>query len=102
MFNFSGSHGDGSISETETPIVLWGAGISGPKRLKSTNLTSPPNWELDNLLRIDMNQADLVPLMSILVGIPIPVHSLVSSKVVFVFCGFLIFNRVASFSGKVF
>lgn len=54
-----GSHGTGSKHETETPFVAWGAGI---KR------NSDP---------IDINQADITPLMAILIGVAIPVNSVV-------------------------
>lgn len=59
-----GSHGDGSTSETEVPIVTWGAGLSYVKR----HLTSLP---------INIKQADVAPLMATLIGVPIPVHSVV-------------------------
>lgn len=73
-----GSHGEGSIQETETPYVAWGAGISKPQMALKNNNT-PQTWNLQYLERIDINQADLAPLMSILLGIPIPVNSVVSS-----------------------
>lgn len=59
-----GSHGDGSMSETEVPIVTWGAGLS----LNNEHLISSP---------VSINQADVAPLMATLIGIPIPVHSVV-------------------------
>ncbi|XP_028982358.1 GPI ethanolamine phosphate transferase 1 [Diachasma alloeum] len=52
-----GSHGDGSQDETETPFVAWGAGIA------------PTN------LQRDINQADIAPLISTLLGISIPTNS---------------------------
>lgn len=57
-----GSHGDGSVSETEVPIVTWGAGLSYAKK----NSVSLP---------VNINQADVAPLMATLIGVPIPVHS---------------------------
>ncbi|XP_075215460.1 phosphatidylinositol glycan anchor biosynthesis class N [Lycorma delicatula] len=70
-----GSHGDGSVSETETPVVVWGAGIAGPQKAVSNNLETPENWSLSHLSRRDVQQADLVPLMAVLIGVAIPVHS---------------------------
>lgn len=61
---FLGSHGDGSVSETEVPIVTWGSGLSYAKN----NLTALP---------VNMNQADVTPLMATLIGVPVPVNSVV-------------------------
>ncbi|OQV22806.1 GPI ethanolamine phosphate transferase 1 [Hypsibius exemplaris] len=55
-----GSHGSGQADETATPIVAWGAGITET---------------LGSGLRFDVEQADLAPLMSALIGIPIPANS---------------------------
>lgn len=52
-----GSHGDGSTFETETVFVAWGAGI---KQINE---------------RHDINQADIAPLISTLLGNNIPVNS---------------------------
>lgn len=65
-----GSHGDGSTSETEVPIVTWGAGLSYAKRANAHTIPLP----------IDMKQADVAPLMATLIGVPIPVHSVVSNN----------------------
>lgn len=71
----TGSHGAGSASETEVPLVVWGAGVAQPR--PSTGPTAPPHWQLSHLLRLDVAQADVCPLMAALIGIPIPVHSVV-------------------------
>lgn len=76
-----GSHGDGERANTETPLVGWGAGFDGPRAANSPtdfptdSPSSPANWALDHLLRRDVRQADLTPLMASLLGIPIPINS---------------------------
>ncbi|XP_033216192.1 GPI ethanolamine phosphate transferase 1 isoform X2 [Belonocnema kinseyi] len=52
-----GSHGSGSKDETETPFVAWGAGIS------------------NNSERQDIEQADITPFISTLLGQSIPVNN---------------------------
>ncbi|XP_015185779.1 PREDICTED: GPI ethanolamine phosphate transferase 1 isoform X2 [Polistes dominula] len=52
-----GSHGSGSTDETETPLIAWGAGVN------STGV------------RYDVDQADITPLISTLIGRPIPTNN---------------------------
>ncbi|XP_071558894.1 GPI ethanolamine phosphate transferase 1 [Temnothorax nylanderi] len=52
-----GSHGSGLPTETETPLIVWGAGI------KSTGF------------RQDVEQASITPLIASLIGIPIPINN---------------------------
>ncbi|XP_046492367.1 GPI ethanolamine phosphate transferase 1 isoform X1 [Neodiprion pinetum] len=52
-----GSHGSGSLDETETPLVVWGSGVNSLKK------------------QVDVEQADIAPLISSLLGIPIPVNN---------------------------
>ncbi|KAH0464799.1 hypothetical protein IEQ34_004902 [Dendrobium chrysotoxum] len=85
-----GSHGDGHPTNTDTPLVAWGAGIKGPKRLSYSSqldnnfrfvddhkhdMPTPSEWGLTGIERVDVNQADITPLMATLVGLPCPVNS---------------------------
>ncbi|KAI4351498.1 hypothetical protein L6164_005864 [Bauhinia variegata] len=85
-----GSHGDGHPTNTDTPLVAWGAGISYPKPISSSNHSdcgfrfvdnhvhdspTPKEWGLQGIERVDVNQADIAPLMSTLLGQPCPVNS---------------------------
>uniref|UniRef100_A0A6Q2WQ20 GPI ethanolamine phosphate transferase 1 n=1 Tax=Esox lucius TaxID=8010 RepID=A0A6Q2WQ20_ESOLU len=73
-----GSHGAGHPSETLTPLLVWGAGVQAAQRVPE-----PQNyhdgylqeWKLEGLRRLDVNQADIAPLMSSLIGVPIPLNS---------------------------
>ncbi|KAJ0043227.1 hypothetical protein Pint_19518 [Pistacia integerrima] len=85
-----GSHGDGHPTNTDTPLVVWGAGVNYPKPLSGINHSdcgfhfvdehahdapTPKEWGLDGNERVDVNQADIAPLMSTLLGLPCPVNS---------------------------
>lgn len=54
-----GSHGAGDPTETLTPIVAWGRGI------RHTKNGDP----------VKINQADITPLLAVLIGVSIPVNS---------------------------
>nr|CAD7442510.1 unnamed protein product [Timema bartmani] len=69
------SHGAGERSETETPLVAWGAGIRRPLPATETDPLSPQSWELAHVRRSDVRQADIAPLMATLLGVPIPTNS---------------------------
>uniref|UniRef100_A0A8C6MD82 GPI ethanolamine phosphate transferase 1 n=1 Tax=Nothobranchius furzeri TaxID=105023 RepID=A0A8C6MD82_NOTFU len=68
-----GSHGAGHPSETLTPLVVWGSGVSKAQRVTEPQLFE--DWKLEHIRRVDVNQADIAPLMASLVGLPIPVNS---------------------------
>uniref|UniRef100_A0A8C6MH85 GPI ethanolamine phosphate transferase 1 n=1 Tax=Nothobranchius furzeri TaxID=105023 RepID=A0A8C6MH85_NOTFU len=65
-----GSHGAGHPSETLTPLVVWGSGVS-----KAQRVTEPQLFEGDDFLQGNKLRADIAPLMASLVGLPIPVNS---------------------------
>lgn len=67
FFYTLGSHGAGHPTETQTPIVAWGAGINAKD-------IDPQLWENR---REDIEQADIAPLMAALLGINFPVNSVV-------------------------
>lgn len=60
-----GSHGAGHPTETRTPLVVWGAGVN-------TKGIDAERWQDQ---RIDVEQADITPLMAALLGIHFPVNS---------------------------
>lgn len=78
MLLLVGSHGDGNPQNTDTPLVAWGAGIRYPRPASASNHSdcgfrfidehlhdtpTPEEWGLDGIERIDVNQADIAPLM---------------------------------------
>lgn len=88
-----GSHGDGHPTNTDTPLVAWGAGIKYPRpatgHSHSDSVTSfvdkhahdmptPYDWGLNRVERVDVNQADIAPLM---VGLSFHLFSPQSNKV---------------------
>ncbi|KAF6159865.1 hypothetical protein GIB67_032949 [Kingdonia uniflora] len=85
-----GSHGDGHPANTDTPLVVWGAGVKHPQRSVRNgysddgfrfvddhvhHMPTPINWGLSGIERTDVNQADIAPLMATLLGLPCPVNS---------------------------
>ncbi|KAG0585367.1 hypothetical protein M758_2G006200 [Ceratodon purpureus] len=85
-----GSHGDGDPQNTETPIVVWGSGVRGPEMASpeddvddgvlfvdqhTHHETTPESWGLKYIERTDINQGDIAPLMSTLLGLPCPLNS---------------------------
>ncbi|NXG43184.1 PIGN transferase, partial [Psilopogon haemacephalus] len=72
-----GSHGAGHPSETLTPLIVWGAGVNYPQKVTSQFFEDDflKEWKLENLKRLDVNQADIAPLMASLIGVPFPLNS---------------------------
>ncbi|XP_067910052.1 GPI ethanolamine phosphate transferase 1 isoform X3 [Heterodontus francisci] len=72
-----GSHGAGHPSETLTPLVAWGPGINGPQVGSNQQFQDDflQEWKLNDWKRLDVNQADIAPLMASLIGIPFPLNS---------------------------
>jgi phosphatidylinositol glycan class N len=75
-----GSHGDGHPDNTRTPLIAWGAGVAGPKF--SQGGIAPghedefsSDWDLDQVHRHDVAQADIAALMAYLAGLEFPVNS---------------------------
>ncbi|ANB14247.1 Mcd4p [Sugiyamaella lignohabitans] len=79
-----GSHGDGHPNNTRTPLVAWGAGVPKPitTDLSGHDEFSNP-WNLP-VKRNDVNQADIAPLMSYLVGLNYPANSVGELPLAFV------------------
>jgi len=69
-----GSHGDGEPANTETPFIVWGAGIAPPSPAAAAACSSDAT-KLCPPRRIDIEQADLCPLMAALIGANIPMNS---------------------------
>lgn len=73
-----GSHGDGHPDNTRTPLVVWGAGVNKPVKgrwVKGHEDGFSKDWNLRNIQRVDVAQADVAALMTYLVGLEFPVNS---------------------------
>jgi phosphatidylinositol glycan class N len=96
-----GAHGDGDPANTRTPLVVWGAGVQGPTSVEKegqfeidlptqsraqvrAQLQAQEEQEqaaagewgaLRSLVRKDVMQADVAPLISALLGLPYPRNS---------------------------
>ncbi|XP_036673431.3 GPI ethanolamine phosphate transferase 1 [Drosophila suzukii] len=67
--NNEGNHGGGSILEIETPLFMWGAGVSRPEVDPEANFPTKPNIS-------EVDQTQLAPLMSALLGLPPPMNNM--------------------------
>lgn len=74
-----GSHGAGLPDETMTPLICWGAGIKHPRSNTYAEHVYHDGWSekwgLERIERVDVEQADIAPLMTTLFGGAIPVNS---------------------------
>lgn len=73
LLHWIGSHGTGYNHETQTPYVVWGAGV---QQVEGINI-DPETEGMSLEHRYDIQQADLAPLMSTFLSIPVPVNSVV-------------------------
>lgn len=70
-----GNHGDGDPDNTRTPLLAWGPGVRGPRALDPDSVQAKARreemqkdayfreWDLENVWRSDVEQADIAPLM---------------------------------------
>ncbi|ODQ48533.1 hypothetical protein PICMEDRAFT_70159 [Pichia membranifaciens NRRL Y-2026] len=79
-----GSHGDGHPNNTRTPLICWGKGCNKPVRIDPSSndflrdkfeSDDMANWDLDDVKRNDVKQADIASLMSYLIGTNYPMNS---------------------------
>lgn len=71
-YTFAGSHGAGAPQETDTPFMIWGAGVSSSI---STGKQFVANDSGHKLPLHELEQAQLAPLMSALIGLPPPMNN---------------------------
>ena len=71
------AHGDGNPDCTRTPYVIWGAGIrKAIKRdKKPLDEDTPSNWNLDHIVRRDISQINIAPLLAGIIDINFPMNS---------------------------
>ena len=75
-----GAHGDGDPHNTQTPLVVWGAGIAKPTPVADGHVATghtelSAEWGLSHLPRRDVLQADVAPLMASLIGAAFPLNN---------------------------
>lgn len=74
-----GSHGDGHPNNTRTPLIAWGSGVAKPEihpgAVAPGHDEYSSDWDLDEIRRHDVSQADVAALMAYLAGVPYPANS---------------------------
>ncbi|KAK2050379.1 GPI ethanolamine phosphate transferase 1 [Colletotrichum somersetense] len=75
-----GSHGDGHPDNTRTPLIAWGSGVAKPVVYPAGSVAPghdkySSDWNLDNVRRHEVAQADVAALMAYLIGVESPVNS---------------------------
>lgn len=74
-----GSHGDGHPDNTRTPLIAWGSGVAKPSvyqdGLAPGHDAYSSDWNLNNIKRHDVAQADVAALMAHLLGVEFPANS---------------------------
>ncbi|KAI2619974.1 GPI ethanolamine phosphate transferase 1 [Hypoxylon sp. NC1633] len=74
-----GSHGDGHPDNTRTPLIAWGSGVAKPSVYQGAIAPGhdeySSDWNLDQVKRNDVQQADVAALMAYLIGVEFPANS---------------------------
>ena len=72
------AHGDGNPGSTRTPFIAWGSGIRKAIRRekKPEDEDTPSNWKSDHIVRRDISQIDMAPLLAGVMDINFPMNSL--------------------------
>lgn len=74
-----GSHGDGHPDNTRTPLIAWGSGVAKPDihpgSVAPGHDEYSSDWNLDQVRRHDVSQADVAALMAYLTGVAYPANS---------------------------
>ncbi|OAA35308.1 GPI ethanolamine phosphate transferase 1 [Metarhizium rileyi] len=74
-----GSHGDGHPDNTRTPLIAWGSGVAKPvvypDSIAPGHDEYSSDWNLDQVRRHDVAQADVAALMAYLIGAEFPANS---------------------------
>ncbi|EDW98048.1 GPI ethanolamine phosphate transferase 1 [Drosophila yakuba] len=70
----AGQHGGGGDREVETPFILWGAGVKRLAPDPVQNFTASENGPTLPLYQLEQTQ--LAPLMSALIGLPPPMNNM--------------------------
>jgi len=77
--NDFGSHGDGHPDNTRTPLIAWGSGVAKPAIYQESWAPGhdelSADWNLNQVKRNDVQQADVAALMAYLVGLEFPANS---------------------------